>query len=51
VKANAGHRRGAPRGKGERQVGFGRIELARTALGIIFCPAALVIGWIELFFR
>jgi hypothetical protein len=28
-----------------------RMELARAALGIIFCSAALVIGWIELFWR
>jgi hypothetical protein len=28
-----------------------RRELARTALGIIFCTAALVIGWLELFWR
>jgi hypothetical protein len=28
-----------------------RTELARTALGVIFCSAALVIGWLELFWR
>lgn len=28
-----------------------RIELARTALGVIFCTAALVIASIELFWR
>jgi hypothetical protein len=28
-----------------------RMELARTALGIIFCSATLVIIWIELFWR
>jgi hypothetical protein len=28
-----------------------RLELARAALGIIFCSAALVIGWLEVFWR
>jgi hypothetical protein len=28
-----------------------RTELARTALGVIFCTAALVIGWFELVWR
>ena len=28
-----------------------RAELARAALGIIFCTAALVIGWFELVSR
>jgi len=28
-----------------------RKELARTALGIIFCSAVLVIAWIEVFCR
>jgi hypothetical protein len=28
-----------------------RVELARAALGIIFCTAALVIGWFELVWR
>jgi hypothetical protein len=28
-----------------------RRELARTALGVIFCAAALVILWIEAFWR
>jgi hypothetical protein len=28
-----------------------RVELARVALGIIFCSAALVIGWFEFFWR
>jgi hypothetical protein len=27
------------------------MELARAALGIIFCAAALVIAWIEIFWR
>jgi hypothetical protein len=28
-----------------------RMELARAALGIIFCTAAIVIAWFELFWR
>jgi hypothetical protein len=28
-----------------------RTELARTALGVIFCTAVLVIGWLELVWR
>jgi hypothetical protein len=28
-----------------------RGDLARAALGIIFCAATLVIGWFELFWR
>jgi hypothetical protein len=28
-----------------------RLELARAALGIIFCTAMIVIAWFELFWR
>jgi hypothetical protein len=28
-----------------------RMELARAALGIIFCTAAIMIAWFELFWR